>query len=197
MQSFCARRVLLCAGVGNEALLRAIQVKPSIAQRRPLHMVVVRDAPFELYGHCLQLSDKPFLTVTTDRTDDGLVWIVGGELAEQGVERTCYEQTAAAKVALAKALPWIELEQCEFDTFRVDRAEGRTRDGKRPDEPVVAEFGQVIAAWPTKLVLAPLLVDRIVEIFERDGVQPAETDLSNETCETDLGNKPWHRGDKL
>lgn len=150
--------VLLCAGEGNDELLRRAGLDDGSAmQRRPLHMVVAHGAPAPVFGHCLAMSDKPRLTVTSDST--GAAWYLGGGLAEEGVERGEPEQIDAARRELRECLGWVDASRLALRTLRIDRAEGRTPEGKRPDTPVLRAFGpggRVLAVWPTKLALAPI-----------------------------------------
>ncbi|MCH7960930.1 MAG: FAD-dependent oxidoreductase [Planctomycetes bacterium] len=190
-----AGRVLFCAGVGNESLLRAIGRDPvALAQRRPLHMVLVRDAPIELHGHCIQRSDVPRLTITTSRCGSERVWLVGGDLAERGVERDREAQIAAAKSELSEVLGWLDLSGCGFDAFRIDRAEGRTDDASRPDLPVILDLGGAIAVWPTKLALAPLAAARVVELVEASGLVPTPGAGLTDVVEPVVGTRPWEGG---
>lgn len=179
-----ARIRVLTAGAGNEALLRAMGVdvesgagRSARMQRRPLHMVMVRGTGLPMiYGHCVGVSTTPRVTVTSQKDGEGrTVLYVGGAIAEEGVGRSRDEQIAAARSELRAALPWLEWgewEGVEFATLRIDRAEGLTADGSRPDEPVIAELGSVIVAWPTKLAFAPLVAERILAAVERAGVRP-------------------------
>lgn len=158
------RVVVLAAGEANAALLaRGGPGGPGVMQRRPLHMVMVRGVASPLFAHCLRAnSDKPRVTITTGADSDGrLVWYLGGGLAEDGVAREAAEQIAAAKAELARRLGGVGFGGLEWASFLIDRAEGSTPDGKRPDGPVVRAFGNVIAAWPTKLALAPVLADLV------------------------------------
>lgn len=152
-----ARVALLSAGSGNEQLLRGLSIDPAtIAQRRPLRMTMVKHAPFPLFGHCVQeLSDKPRLTVTSAEHEGGIVWYIGGEPAERGVTLSPEAHVQAVKKELAACVSWADLRGVRFAQFAIDRAEARTPAGKRPDGPVLREFGNIAALWPTKLALAP------------------------------------------
>ena len=74
-------------------------------QRRPLHMVLLRETTPnssreipDLYGHCVGMSDKPRLTITTARDQAGRkVWYIGGQVAEDGVKRERQEQVDAVR----------------------------------------------------------------------------------------------------
>ena len=189
-------RVVRGGGGGGGTRLAAVEdqaaaVQTALAQRRPLHMVVVRHAPVPLFGHCVRMSDVPLFTVTTSESRGGIVWVVGGDLAERGVNLSRDDQVVAAKRELAQGLPWLDLSACEYDTFRIDRAEGRTAGGKRPDEPVIVERGGIVAAWPTKLVLAPVMANQIADIFEQGGVHPTVGDAIAEFGIPEVGTPPW------
>ena len=202
------KSIVCCAGPGNPDLLAALgaitsQEVATIAQRRPLHMAMLRGAPFDLHGHCLGASNLPRLTITTGHDEQGQrIWYLGGEIAERGVTRQEPEQIAAAKAELAACLPWcpIEAQTASWATCRWDRAEPVTAGINRPDMPIVKRFGpsgsskppnnannpsnpinptnphpRILAAWPTKLAFAPLLADRVVAELGLDGMSSAAT----------------------
>ena len=160
-----ASSVVLAAGVGNEGLIASAGGDAgALCQRRPLHQVVGRGAPFALNGHCLQASDKPVLTVTTGVMDGERTWYLGGDLAETGVGRGEAEQCGRAVAAVERCLGWADVSGMRWSSFEIDRAEGKTANGKRPDGPVVRDVVEgVVAVWPTKLVLAPVAAARVVE----------------------------------
>lgn len=177
---------VLAAGIGNEALLRERGIDPQKwCQRRPLHMVMVKGAPFDLYGHCLkELSDKPRLTITTSMHEGERVWYIGGDVAETGIERGEDEQIRAAKHEIAQCMPWITTTQyaaMRWATLRVDRAEGKMTDGRRPDGPVVHRFGRTIAVWPTKLALAPVAAKLVLSAVETIFAEAREAGMANES----------------
>lgn len=162
-RSVSAGHLISTAGAGNEALLPQLGLAPKAAQRRPLHQVLVRNAPALLWAHCFDTSDKPRVTITTHRLQDStLVWNIGGLLAENGVQQSEAELIAAARVELATLLPKLDFSRSRFAGFRVDRAEGATESGHKPDGPVLQRKGRIALAWPTKLALAPQLADLVL-----------------------------------
>ncbi|MFN8817231.1 MAG: hypothetical protein ACK5ZV_10875 [bacterium] len=187
-----AKQVLLLAGAGNVDAARALgagggngQGLPA-AQTRPLHMVMVRwpkgvSAPAEVFGHCVGPSNLPKLTITS-ATDSGgrRVMYLGGEVAEQGVKRDAAEQISAAKAVMAQCVPWVDVRGAEWGTCRWERAEAATKDGSRPDVPVLVEAGAgggagglVVMGWPTKLAFAPRLAAMCGEHVRGRGVVPS------------------------
>lgn len=170
-----ARRIVLTAGAGNAELLARLGLQQPAMQRRPLHMVMVRAATLKpLYAHCLGGGSKPRLTVTSHPTDQGdWVWYLGGDLAEaDGVARDEIEQIEKARKELADLLPWIDLSAAHWATLRVDRAEPAQYGLVRPDNAFLAEQGNLLVAWPTKLALSPDLSDRVLAALKRDGIEP-------------------------
>jgi len=182
------------AGAGNAALPWAT------LQLRPLHMVMARGPalPGLLYAHCLGASDVPRLTVTSHYDATGrLVWYLGGGLAEDGVQRDRREQIHAARRELETLIPWASWSRAEFATFTIQRAEVQQPRGNRPAEPGIARDGRVLAAWPTKLALAPLLAERIEEMLRTLGARPRPVDLRAlaDWPRPDIAVPPWDRED--
>lgn len=174
-----AQKFIFTAGAGNEELLKPLRAKSIAMQRRPLHMVIVKtDFSYSLYAHCLGLGSTPRVTITTHKTlDDKSVWYIGGQIAEDGVKRDSKAQIQTAKKELKELFPWLDFSKAHFATFFIDRAEALQPDGKRPDSCYAKEVENVIAAWPTKLALAPRLAEEIIQILERDKISPKPCDL--------------------
>ena len=156
------RLVVFAAGAGNQQLLSAIGRSVPPMQRRPLHMVMVRGDLPELNGHCVD-GAKTRVTITSERTADGdMVWQLGGHLAEQGVALDRGALIAHAQRELAAVLPSFAMHGLRWTTYRVDRAEGATGGGLRPDDIQLVHQGNVLTAWPTKLALVPELARAVV-----------------------------------
>jgi glycerol-3-phosphate dehydrogenase len=159
-------KLILMAGQGNEGLLRSAGRSQPVMQLRPLKMVMMRGAISEkVFAHCLGAGVNPRITITshTDR-DNNIVWYLGGQLAEEGVKRTDSEQIEKARQEIAALIPWQKLEGMQWATLDIDRAEVRHADGHRPDTFFAEEQAGVITAWPTKLALAPMLAQQILEL---------------------------------
>ncbi len=156
---------VFAAGAGNEALLGGCGL-PGLprTQRRPLHQVMVRKAGLPpLYGVCMGGGPKPLLVATTHHAPGGdPVWYLGGELAESGVGRDPAAQIAAARERLDELFPWMDWTGAQWATWRGERAEPARDDGARTPGAVAVRTGNVIAAWPSKLALAPALADQVV-----------------------------------
>ena len=172
-----ARRLVFAAGGGNRALLAKLARDNPLMQLRPLQMVALRGELPDLYAHCLGASSKPRLTITSHRDAGGRpVWYLGGQLAEEGVNRTPAEQIAAAQAELASLIPWHDFGACDWITLPVARAEVQA-GGALPDDVFVQAEQGVITVWPTKLALAPEAASRVEALLARDGIRPGGREL--------------------
>lgn len=154
---------VFAAGAGNERLRELAGLPAGATQTRPLQMVLLRgDLPL-LNGHCVD-GARTRVTITSDvdavkRT----VWQVGGQVAEDGVKMDSLDLIRHARRELAAVLPGWKTGQVEWSTYRIDRAEGRTMDGSRPDDVQLMIDSNILTLWPTKLVLAPRMAERATE----------------------------------
>lgn len=174
-----AQRYIFTAGGGNELILKKLHQHKQAAQRRPLHMVLVKHQyDFPLYAHCLGLGTTPRLTITTHKAHDGkTIWYLGGQIAEEGIKLSAEEQTQVAKKELKELFPWLDFSNAEFASFYVDRAENSQPNGSRPDSCFFKEIENMIVAWPTKLAFAPFLADEIVKCINKSNIEPGIADL--------------------
>lgn len=155
------RQVIFTAGGGNAKLRELVGLSANVMQRRALHMVLARGNLPELNGHCVD-GAKTRVTITSDIDGDGrTVWQIGGQIAEEGVKLEPHALTERAQTELSQVLPGLDLRGVEWSTYRVDRAEGATGGGSRPESVQVLCAGNVTTGWPTKLVLAPVLAEEI------------------------------------
>jgi hypothetical protein len=193
------KRTILMAGQGNEGLIQiASGGGPAVfTQRRPLHMVMMRDAPGPLFGHCLGASTVPRLTISSMGRGDGeWVWYIGGQIAETGVDRSESEQIRFARDELRACLSWLDLSRARFATLRIDRAEPLTEKRTRPDGPVLFEYQNIMVGWPTKLAFAPALAGKVVEAMRASGIHPDANAASKwvrpaALADAPIANFPW------
>lgn len=159
--------VVLAAGQGNGALRQSVGLDPKKQQTRPLHMVMVRGGLPEFYGHCVDGATTR-VSITSAKTEQGeVVWQVGGQLAEEGVSLSRDQLIAKARCELSATLPGLDLAGTAWSTYRVERAEGVTMTGGRPESYRVEKDGNLLTAWPTKLVLVPQLVDHLSDLIAK------------------------------
>ena len=95
-----------------------------------------------------------------------LAWQIGGQVSERGVEMAEADLIEHVRRELETVLPGFEGSRCLWASYRVNRAEGRTQSGARPEDVTMRREGHVITAWPTKLALAPLLAVRVAETID-------------------------------
>lgn len=199
-----AQQIILTAGIGNESLFPEHTITndtQSVMQRRPLQMILCRaqagqpDLPL-LYAHALGMSDKPRMTITSHRDQQGrVVWYLGGQPAEQGVGQPPNAVIKATRDELQRLLPWYDLSQLEWATWHVERAEGAQSDGSRPDQPSIKQVANVTVAWPTKLAFAPMLAQQLLNaVLPRLQTQSTNTKQSAlPACVPDVAETVWDR----
>ncbi len=180
-------QVIYAAGAGNRARTSAVQT-------RPLHMLMVKGVPWSLFAHCAGTGVRPRLTVTShEAADGGLVWYLGGEIAERGVEQTEAELIAAGRRELGSLLPWLDQTELRWAGYRIDRSEPKHGLGRLPNEPRIETRDGVMVAWPVKLAFAPRLADAVVESLAARGIAPSPGDIAALTGwpRPPLGQPPW------
>jgi glycine/D-amino acid oxidase-like deaminating enzyme len=192
-----AQRIVLTAGSGNEELLSRAGLNKIRCQRRPLHQIIIRGMTLPLYLHCIGKNPKPLATITSHPDHrGGYYWYVGGLLAEQGVGQGREQLITTAKTELSRLLPGADFSNAEWATHAVDRAEpgaGGGRGGLRPSAAVALARGAVIAGWPAKLALAPVLAEKVMGLLAADGVRPLPHDPSglNALPKPIVARPPW------
>jgi glycerol-3-phosphate dehydrogenase len=155
------RHVVFTAGKGNSRLRKLAGLEEAVMQRRPLHMTLARGDLPPLNGHCVD-GAQTRVTITSEVNAAGrTVWQIGGQVAEAGVSMTEHELTRYVRAELLAVLPGIALQNVEWSTYLVDRAEGLMPHGGRPETIQVLCAGNVTTGWPTKLALAPALAEEI------------------------------------
>lgn len=163
-----AHQLILTAGEGNAELLAAFGRQQPQMQTRPLHMVLMKGVLPEVFAHCLGPSSNPKVTITSYPLNDReSLWYLGGQLAETGVQRTEQEQISASKKFMQSLLPWLDFNNISWSAFRINRAEPAMPGGKRPDDCYVHDDNKLLTAWPTKLVFAPRLADKVISHLEK------------------------------
>jgi hypothetical protein len=157
--------LIFTAGQGNAALRQLAGLPDNVMQRRPLHMVMARGNLPRLFGHCVG-GPKPRITVTTaGESPQQNVWLIGGQIAEDGVQMDTPQLIRHAKAELLACIPGLDLTNTQFATYRVDRAEALTTTGQKPDDVHIIQNHNLLTAFPTKLALAPRLANRILELL--------------------------------
>jgi len=183
--------LFLAAGEGNEGLLRLAGEQEPM-QRRPLRQAMVRgDLPL-VFGHCID-GARTRITVTSDHVPGGVVWHVGGELAERGPDVAEDVFLGRARREISECIPAVDLARAEFSSYLVQRAEPRTPSGRRPPAGHVRRSGRIVTLWPVKLVMAPHAASRALAVADApepgdDGSWPLSAPRPG------LASRPWEGG---
>jgi glycerol-3-phosphate dehydrogenase len=168
------RHVIFTAGAGNAELCKQAGLTSAVMQRRPLQMVMLRGELPALNGHCVD-GAKTRVTITSDLdSSQRTVWQVGGQISEDGVSLEASALIAHTKSELETVLPGLDLDDVEWATYRVDRAEASLYGGKRPETFQIVREGNTVTAWPTKLVLAPKLSEEIAANIDPHTIDDTE-----------------------
>ena len=181
--------VILTAGEGTEGILERSGLHVPRMQRRPLAMAVCTlntPLPAPIFGHQLGVGSKPKLTISTHQVRGQQCLYLGGQLAEDGVERSDQAQQLAAESAVSEALSWLTPDIGTTHVFRVARAEPATDQGARPDHPFIQTIKGGFVCWPTKLALAPQLSDMLIP-----QLQPSTGALYPAWPAATQGTYPW------
>lgn len=191
-----AQAYVFAAGAGNKELIKGTCLQQVSTQLRPLHQVLVKAPGLPLaYAHAVSATAgaKPRVTITSHRHTDGdIVWYLGGNLAEAGVERTDAEQATVARKEMESLFPWLDWAHAEWRSWHIDRAEPAQKDHSRPDTPYFKAAGNAMVCWPTKLTLTPLLADAVTAWFSDH--RPADVDLVLPALPAaEVGKMPWER----
>ena len=193
-----SEKIILAAGQNNASLLKEMgRVIPEM-QLRPLQMVMVRGGlPEKIYAHCLGASANPRITITSHEDKKGnIVWYLGGQLAEEGVNRTREEQISKAKEELQTLMPWLNFSVMQWSTLKISRAEPKQKEGKRPATSFCYEENDVITTWPTKLALSPNLAVDVLELLSKNNVNKSGDKKMPEFTHAVISDLPWQEEEK-
>jgi hypothetical protein len=159
-----AQEFILTSGEGNEDLLKKLPIETPKMQRRPLQMVLAKGKSLpNIYAHCIGASTKPIATITSHIHSDGdTVWYIGGNIAEDGVNVDSERLIQKTIKTLKKILPWADLDNIQWTTHNVNRAEPAQKNLLRPDTAFLASNNNLHIGWPTKLALTPNLSDQVI-----------------------------------
>lgn len=147
-----------------------------------------------MYGHCVTTSPKPRATITAHPYEGKWVWYIGGEVAEKGASMSDAETINRAVDELRSIFPSIAWKEKEFACYAVDRAEPRDPNGHLPPEPRLLPYGNAVLSWPTKLVYAPVLADRVLDFIKQLGLQPSgSTTPITGLPVPETGKLPWQQ----
>lgn len=201
-----SQRCVLMAGQGNEAILNAMNANTNVnlgsdkkispqpeMQLRPLKMVMLRGGlPEKIYAHCLEANINPRITITSHEDAQGdIVWYMGGQLAEEGINRTNEQQIKIAQQELSDLMPWLDLSKTQYACLDINRAEPKMGKGKRPDTSFYVEHNNIITAWPTKLALAPKLAADVIQKLKSSNITSSKPEAFPTFSTPPYALLPW------
>lgn len=191
---FSFKKIVLTAGQGNAGLLSELGLQQPEMQLRPLKMVMLRGGLSDMvFAHCLGASVNPRITITSNRDEQGeIIWYLGGQLAEDGIERSDAEQIEQAKKELFELIPWLDQSKCQWATLDINRAEVKKPGTKRPDTFFVEQQDKVITAWPTKMALSPIMADRVLEIITNEKLTRIDDESLPAWLAPSYASLPWN-----
>lgn len=187
---FTADVFLFTAATGNEAAAEAAGFGPAATQRRPLKQVMVRGKLPKLYGHCVTVTPKPVVTITSHPMGEDTVWYLGGGVAEDAAGMSDREAILNAINKLRVIFPRFAWTGLQWACWSVDRSEPHAAS-RLPDGPALLERGSTALAWPTKLVYAPALADQALEFAARHTAPRPGTGDSIPLPLAEVGRYPW------
>ena len=161
-----AKRYLIAAGAGNDALAAAFDVSIQTTTR-PLRQLVARsESPVDpVFCHVFSGGDDPALTVTTHSIDGVTYLYFGGGVATKNLDEEDFLDSARA--AITRLLPGFTGNGLVWSTIRRDRVELQTGEFRELDVNL-RSIGNVTFCWPTKLCLVPRLVEKLVDFWPAD-----------------------------
>lgn len=189
-----AQRFVFVAGKGNEALIDSARMSHVPTQRRPLHQLMIRGMTQPLFAHCIGARSKPLATVTAHPVSaDEYVWYVGGSMAEESADSAAACAVEQGRRVLPRLFPAADFGAARWATVRVDRAEASAPGSHMPGGPVVRTRGRFMAAWPTKLALAPALSKALLGELRNQGVRPGDEDVGalSTLLRPEVARPPW------
>ncbi len=163
-----AKCFVFCAGSGNAAAAHSLirsESTENLQQARPLVMSVMTEPMGDLFGHFIRNDGRASVTVTTHSTPQGRFWYIGGDVAKELLDVPINQRARVLVSRCADAgLPIVSPNRIRFvETARFERT---SHDGRLPDGPTILRENNCIIAWPTKLVLAPLLLKELAVSVE-------------------------------
>lgn len=189
--TFTPKNIVFAAGEGNAALREQVNLSAQAMQRRPVQMILARGDLPELNGHCVD-GNRTRVTITTDRDSAGrTIWQIGGQVSEDSVAMTGEALIAYTKKELEAILPNIDLQGIEWATYRVNKAEGTQKGGKRPATEVILHEGNVTTVWPTKLVLAPSASQGVMQALTEPSDEPMDMRSLVDWTPPKVAMPPW------
>jgi glycine/D-amino acid oxidase-like deaminating enzyme len=187
--SLTASAYLFMAATGNESAASALGMGPEATQRRPLRMIMVRGRLPRLFGHCVTVSPKPIVTITSHTMAAETVWYLGGGIAEDAATLSETDAIGHAAAVMARVFPAMNWHGLQWASWQVDRAEPNAAS-RLPDGPALRTSSNAAVGWPSKLVYAPALAD-LAASFAGQLCAPSGSTSQLPMPPAPIGSYPW------
>ncbi len=190
-----ASSVFFAGGEGNAELLHKIGVTTPLMTSKPIHMLCIQHERLPaFYGHCLGRHRTPKLTITTHSAQGKNMWYIGGEAAEQGIERDEKRQIAIMQEELKTLLPWQSLQGARYKSLLINRIYPQERRLLSSAKAYVHFIGNNGIIWPTRLILAPNAAHQVLAHLQQahkipHHAQPATLPLPQPTFAAPMWEK--------
>lgn len=189
-----ARLVFFCSGAGNEAFGEG--VLPQKPRRRPLQQIMIKGAPFPLYGHWMGFNEKPRATITSHQLPTGeWVWYLGGQVAEDSVGLDPAAAIQLAVPRMKELFPRLDFSKTQWATWKVDRAEPQSEGGAVNLSSRIERVGRRLFCWPQKLVLGPKLADDALALVQSEIPQKSPLPEGFAFTPPAVAKLPWEAAD--
>lgn len=167
------RYVMYAAGEGNDLLARKLGIHEPLMTAKPVHMTCIQHERLPVfYGHCLGAHRKQRLTITTHQAQGKTMWYVGGEQAEQGVERDDRRQAEIILEELKALLPWQSLQGARCKSLLINRVYSHERGLLSATTAHLHWSVNNAFIWPTRLILAPNAAHQVLSRLQQDAKLP-------------------------
>jgi hypothetical protein len=163
-----ARFVILAAGTGNSRILsNTIGRFRSLPTTRTSFMMVIRGSALQPLSLILPEHQFYGLFLVSRRTKDDVVWLISNYLSYGGL---CDERGTAGRTWATATLrtldlifPHLRRKRLLWGQYAAPKAEFRRDPEKLPGNTAIEKLGfeNVLALWPTKLTLGPIIARRV------------------------------------
>jgi glycine/D-amino acid oxidase-like deaminating enzyme len=206
---FCPRALVVAAGAGNDGLLltlglaNAFSERPSTRTRRSFMLVVKSEARLPLPRLSLLVPDLWLFVVSQSLSNGTVVWLVSSGIDQP--EGLLNSRPPEAARVVAGRLRFLLPSIFESDSVQFASYEGLKSDVVIPHQtepPIVAPTVcaspdlSVMLVSPTKLTLAPVASEMVLELIDARGIKPSHrpgevlpSDLRD--AELMIGDEKW------
>jgi len=169
------------SGQENQSIINFSESLPK-QQLRPLQMIFAKpDIDINLFAHFIgkdNKNNKPFATITTHKNiNNKNILYFGGQVAEsEHIDTPKDIHINSLKKQIKNIFPKANIENWQWDTIKINRAEISQEYNKMPDTSFAVKQNNLILGWPTKLTFAPDFADRILNIIKESNIKPTNAD---------------------